>query len=140
MKVAYNACFGGFGLSPVALTEFAERKGVTLTWYEQTGYRHNNTEEYKLVEGVPQSNHVNFTPLTVNLGKVIKSLPGDSFYHPNFDDIRSDSDLIEVIEELGDRANGTCAELAITEIPDGVEYEITYYDGNESVVPPRPSW
>ena len=49
-------------------------------------------------------------------------------------------DLIAVIEELGDVANGFCAKLAIQEIPDGAEYEITEYDGFEGVEPPRQSW
>ena len=31
MKIAYNACFGGFGLSPLAETEYAKRKGIDLT-------------------------------------------------------------------------------------------------------------
>jgi len=39
MKVAYNSCFGGFGLSPLALEMFAEKKGITLTWYERSGDR-----------------------------------------------------------------------------------------------------
>ena len=31
MKVAYNACYGGFGLSELALAHLAELKGVDLT-------------------------------------------------------------------------------------------------------------
>ena len=61
-------------------------------------------------------------------------------YDFNNDDDRKDLDLISVIEELGDEASGSCANLCIAEIPDGAEYEITYYDGNESVEPPRQSW
>jgi hypothetical protein len=56
------------------------------------------------------------------------------------DDKRTDPRLIECIETLGDKANGQCACLRIEEIPDGAEFEITEYDGNESVEPPRMSW
>ena len=38
-----------------------------------------------------------------------------------------------MIEELGELANGRCAELRIVEIPDDVEWEINEYDGMETV-------
>lgn len=49
------------------------------------------------------------------------------------DDVsRHDPRLIQVIEELGDEANGMCAKLCIEEI-EGERYRISEYDGNESV-------
>jgi len=47
---------------------------------------------------------------------------------------RADPALVQVVEELGDAANGTCASLAIRELPAGTLYRIDEYDGNESVV------
>lgn len=44
MKVAYNNCFGGFSLSNLALKEFAKKKRITLTWYEQVGYQPQGNE------------------------------------------------------------------------------------------------
>ena len=55
-------------------------------------------------------------------------------------DDRTDPLLIEVIEELGDAANGSCAKLKVIEIPDGIKYEIEDYDGNESVHEVHSSW
>ncbi len=49
-------------------------------------------------------------------------------------------DLIRVVEELGDEADGMYADLSIAEIPDGAEFKIDEYDGSESVEPPRQSW
>ena len=37
-KVAYNACFGGFGLSPLAETQYMAKKGVQLFWYKELGH------------------------------------------------------------------------------------------------------
>lgn len=53
---------------------------------------------------------------------------------------RTDPKLIQVIEELGDAANGKHAKLAIVEIPDGVEYDIDEYDGQESIHEVHRSW
>ena len=49
---------------------------------------------------------------------------------------RHDPDLIAVVEELGERANGDFAELVIVLIS-GNEYNIDVYDGSESVYTPK---
>jgi len=48
--------------------------------------------------------------------------------------------LIAVIEELGEEANGRCAEIAIVEIPDDVEWEVDEYDGKEWVAEIHRTW
>lgn len=55
-------------------------------------------------------------------------------------DDRSDSNLVQLVEELGEDAFGACAKLAVIEIPDGVEWEIDEYDGMESVDEVHRSW
>ena len=53
---------------------------------------------------------------------------------------RHNEDLIEVVEILGEDANGMCAELTIVEF-EGNVYQIDEYDGYESVVTPEgQSW
>lgn len=47
---------------------------------------------------------------------------------------RNDPALVQVVEELGDKANGSCTELFITDIPAGTLYRIDEYDGLESVM------
>lgn len=49
---------------------------------------------------------------------------------------RHNEDLIEVVEILGEDANGMCAELTIVEF-DGNVYRIDEYDGYESLVTPE---
>jgi hypothetical protein len=50
---------------------------------------------------------------------------------------RNDPILVQVVEELGDDANGSCAELEIVELPAGTLYRITEYDGYESIETPE---
>jgi hypothetical protein len=47
---------------------------------------------------------------------------------------RADPILVQVVEALGDRANGDFAKLCIAEVPAGTRYHINEYDGYESVM------
>lgn len=53
---------------------------------------------------------------------------------------RNDPLLIQVVEELGPKANGACAKLEIVEVPDDVEWEIEEYDGSEHVAEAHRTW
>jgi hypothetical protein len=53
---------------------------------------------------------------------------------------RDDPILIQVVEELGEKADGKCARLTIVEIPDDVEWVIEEYDGNETVAEAHRTW
>ena len=48
--------------------------------------------------------------------------------------------VIEVIETLGERANTPYSKLEIVEIPDDVKYEISEYDGMETVEEIHRTW
>ena len=48
--------------------------------------------------------------------------------------LRTDPQLIEVVETLGKEANGMCANLEVVDIPDEItDYVINEYDGYETV-------
>jgi len=47
---------------------------------------------------------------------------------------RADPALVQVVEELGEAANGRSAALRIAEVPAGTLYRIDEYDGSESVM------
>ena len=47
---------------------------------------------------------------------------------------RDDPVLIQVIEKLGKKANGRCAQIKIEDVPKGALWRIDEYDGNESVM------
>jgi hypothetical protein len=140
MKVAYNNCFGGFNLSPLAETEYRKKKGINLTWYKELeggGYKRIND-----ISTLSEFKGIFLTSSDADLGDEVKEIPKDNYFYDFWDEDenRADPDLIEVIERLGEKADGHCASLAIKEIPDGSTFEITEYDGNEDVVPPRMSW
>ena len=53
---------------------------------------------------------------------------------------RTDPILIQVVEALGAEADGRFAKLRIIEIPDDIEWEVTEYDGSESVEEVHRKW
>lgn len=97
-KVVVNRCYGGFGLSELAVKMLAIRKGENYEDNDQA----KETLEY-------------FLP-------------------------RDDADLVAVVEELGDRANGNYAELKVLSVPDGVEWFVEEYDGMEHVAEVHRTW
>jgi hypothetical protein len=57
------------------------------------------------------------------------------------DDIkRNDPILIQIVEELGEAANGSYARLKVVEIPDDVEWTIKEYDGDEWIAEKHRTW
>jgi hypothetical protein len=86
-KIVYNACYGGFGLSPAAMNRYKEIKGLSSD---------------------------------------------QDIYDYEID--RTDPVLIQVIEELGDKANDTFSKLRIIDLPEGTMYRIDEYDGREKVM------
>jgi len=61
----------------------------------------------------------------------------DNINNEDFDvyDIdRADPVLVEIVEELGKKANGNHADLFITQLPAGTKYHIDEYDGIETVM------
>lgn len=91
-RVVINKCYGGFGLSALAI-DMMEQRGYKVTRYDFGSYLDSDID-------------------------------------------RHNEDLIEVVEILGDDANGMCAELTIVEF-EGNVYQIDEYDGYESVITPE---
>ena len=53
---------------------------------------------------------------------------------------RNDPILVEIVEQLGEAANGDFAELKVVKIPDDVQWQIEDYDGNEWVAEKHRTW
>lgn len=139
MKIIINKCFGGFSLSPLAYEEYAKRKGVQIYWYsiDYSG----EIETYKKVSFEEANGIINayLHPITKDLGDYFteKDTDKEEDFDNNYFNIgkkdRTDETLISVVEDLGDKANGTYAKLKVVEIPDDVNYYIDDYDGLESI-------
>ena len=48
--------------------------------------------------------------------------------------------LVEIVEQLGEAADGNYAELKVVEIPDDVVWGIEEYDGNEWIAEKHRTW
>lgn len=140
-KIAINRCHGGFRLSDAAIHAIAEKKGITLfpeksdlgfmTWWTvpekerpapQDDWYQWTTEQRK--QSNAEHEAAQFEP---------DELP------------RNDSELVSVIEEMGEKSNGghsglIVASLAVVEIPDDVEWQIEEYDGLEWVAEKHRTW
>lgn len=103
------------------------KKGVTLYWYEYA-----NDESYKRATSDSLFNKA----LVKDFGNVVYK-PNDDFwdYYLRLNESsRTDSALIEVVEELGsERASGPYSKLVVVDIPDDLDYVIDDYDGIETL-------
>jgi hypothetical protein len=133
-KVVYNACFGGFSLSRAAIYRYAELKGLKL--YPEPNEILPSLSIYWTIPPDQQP----------------ASLEGEAWHRATDEEkrayneayrkgvlndreiSRTDPILVQVVEELGDAANGDHAQLRIEDVPAGTKYRIDEYDGNESVM------
>lgn len=137
MKLAINKCYGGFGISAIAIKEYLKLKGKECFFYKKD----YNKKVYNRVSVEDADNYD--LSLTKDYGEQIsddwKAFEEHYFYYNDIE--RNDPDLIRVIETLGeDKASGNLSRVKVVEIPDDVAYEINDYDGIESVHEVHRSW
>lgn len=155
MKIVINSCYGGFSLSREAVKLLAAKNGRECYFFVHARKpdggidfdRYGPAGESSMfwhAFDIPNPNEV------LNDGKPWHEMSMEERGERNslYDkhslntrpDNRTDPLLIEVVEQLGDAANGDCAKLKVIEIPDGIEYEIQEYHGVESVHQVHSSW
>jgi hypothetical protein len=140
MKLVINRCYGGFGVSHEGMMRYFEIKGQKV-WPEQFG------DHWKF-----------WTYWTVSPENRPESKEGAAFYTMSMKDRqaynkahseltvyqrdvpRNDPALVQMVEELGKKADGEHAELVVVEIPDGVSWDIAEYDGMERVEEKHRAW
>lgn len=136
-KIVINRCFGGFGLSTVAMKQLIKRGCMAL--------RIESEEEYSGGMELPESlnqrkdagdgytHHPLVTDVLYKDGKVYR-------FDERAAGSREDATLVQAVEELGKEASGRFADLKVVEIPYGVKYTIEEYDGNEHVAEAHRTW
>jgi hypothetical protein len=137
MKLVINRCYGGFGLSGAAVALYAERKGFIL--YPETKGSLNLTTYWKVPPEQRVKDYENWYGLTVEERQAYNKAYTEQTLNER-EIPRDDADLVFVVEALGDLASGDCAKLGIVEVPDGVAWEISEYDGFERVEEAHRSW
>ncbi len=128
MKIVINACFGGFGLSPEAEIKLhklgcSHTKTITQDTYfnitKDEGLRKEHIECLKI-------------PVLKNGDLIVDN-------HREYK-ARTCKNLIKVVKEMGEKANGKYSKLKIVKIPDGIKWDIDEYDGFETIEEEHRSW
>jgi hypothetical protein len=131
MKVVINACYGGFSLSKKAVLWLAKH-GCAAAQKEKA-------EMDALVDkyGGQSRGQVDEPPETY-FGK------SHAYEWEHADDYSWHPLLVECVETIGaghrSGASGPYANLRVVEIPEGVDYEISEYDGIEHIAEKHRTW
>lgn len=118
MKIVINASYGGFCPSDAVFEELIKR-GWSVTDYNDHGDYEN-----------PDAQLVRST---------LKILSSYGFVGSD-EQYRTNQDLIDVVETLGDKSNSKVSKLKVIEVPDDAEWTIQEYDGNEWVAENHRTW
>ena len=113
MKIVINSDYGGFSLSDEAILEYGKRKGLNLVKDENTNW---------------------------SISIFYKGLVAPENYFCDREIPRNDSDLVSVVEDLGEAAYGFAANLKIVEIPEDVDWYVEENDGLEWVAEKHRTW
>nr|DAI17042.1 MAG TPA: hypothetical protein [Bacteriophage sp.]DAX17028.1 MAG TPA: hypothetical protein [Caudoviricetes sp.] len=130
MKVILNKCYGGFGVSQKAYELYAKKKGIEIFVYKL-----ECTNDKPIYRKTDMGSSIFTITFTKDFGDYVDLYDDNSekYILELCSNHREDPVLIEVVEELGDRANSPFSKLVVVDIPDGMEYEIDDYDGVETL-------
>lgn len=144
MEIVINKCFGGFSISKKC-AEYMVELGSERAKAELDEY-------YKTVAAIKQYGDTGTFPYYVEESEkdfikiYAKYRDFDHWYGFGYCDgyeegyERNDPILVKAVKDLGRDADGSCSDLEVVEIPDGIEWEIEEYDGMESVHEAHRSW
>ena len=114
MKIVINRKHGGFSLSEEAVLLYGDKKNLNII--------------AKQDEKIKTITHYYFNEVKEENG------------FGEWEIERNDPVLVEVVEQLGDLANGHYSKLKIVEVPDDIKWYIHDYDGLEEVHEEHRKW
>ena len=75
----------------------------------------------------------------MQLYKILTGIATQSILY-NHEILRDSPQLVQIVEQLGERANNRYSRLKVVEVPEGVEWHIHEYDGMEHVAEDHRTW
>ena len=140
MKLVINRCYGGFGISHEGMMRYFEIKGQKV-WPEQGGgYWKFWTYWIVKPEDRPESKEGDdFYKLPLEERAAYNKAHSELTVYQR-DVPRNDPALVQMVEELGKKADGEHAELVVVEIPNDISWDIAEYDGMERVEEKHRAW
>jgi hypothetical protein len=158
-EILVNKCYGGYGLSPLAVKKVTERKGKECFFFKisflgggSSSYEPINIDECEgsILWVAFSANNPNELLGHCNNNWFSISEEERAKYNEDYNAIkldygressREDPDIVAVFKELGsEKFSGQYSKIEITEIPADVEYEIDEYDGMEHVQEVARKW
>jgi hypothetical protein len=133
VRVVYNACYGGFSLSREACKRYWELQGKEV-WIEQD--KQFKSPDMFTVWLVPPEERLEQKDWR-SMAQDDRIAFNKKYSEQTWSDhkvSRHDPILVQVVEELGAKANGDYGNLAIAEVSGS--YRIDEYDGYETVKEP----
>ena len=140
MQVVINRCFGGYSVSHEGMLRYCEIKGIKV-YPEQS----NDAWGFWTYWTVPPEQRMvrkdgeDFYEMSIS-ERIAHNKLLDEQTIDRYDVARNDPALVQVVQELGEKANGDYAKLVVVEIPDDVQWEIDEYDGMERIAESHRTW
>jgi hypothetical protein len=141
-EIVINKCHGGFSLSVDAVQRYLEIKGIPV-WSEfDEKYKSLGIVTYWLVP--PDGVRVSGQPDNWHSMSIQERQDHNAKYDEQVFNAgavaRDDPVLVQVVKELGSRANGRHANLKVIDVPGDVNWRIEEYDGAEWVAEVHRTW
>ena len=130
MKVIINSCYGGFGLSLEALKRCIEEDIPVL---EKKTIENSTEKDWNYYMDRINIKYGKYKTDVYEIYLLNEKNEVYIFQDSSNKELRTNLELIKIIEELGEKANGKAADLKIVDVPDDVDWEINEYDGIESI-------
>lgn len=143
-KIVINADFGGFGLSTDAVIRYNQLKGRKVWVMEDREvmfpiYSFVPPEDRVDAGNIRSGAPINWFEMTLEEKGAYNAAYRDQTFNDR-DVVRDDPILVQVVEEMGEKADSRFASLKIVEIPDDVEWQIEEYDGSEWIAEKHRTW